>query len=324
MVYFLTSSYVLFLLVVCSSFSIGFVLKDAVLRFRAVKSLSSTNIPNDPRRSIPPVYYGLLSGLPNALLANYYSMNVPMKQAAELVKHNRHLYDIIEAECQSDEGKIDKRLEEIENEMDKFMEKNKVWDRKDLLRALDDVTRKKGNFVCLLGGKSTGKSLVLEDFSMQKKTKRTIIYVDMRSDYASITYGFLSVISKGKNTIWKKVYTVLEEFIKNGLASKLKVTDQFEVGFNSFLKSVETEPRPNELLESLIEEIIHKLPGEVITLVIDEANLPLTITDCTTAADRKDMIATLALFTKLTKQKQKVGKFLKLIICLVITYNICI
>jgi len=106
------------------------------------------------------------------------------------------LYDIIETECQSDPVKIKNRLEEIENYMDTFMEKNNVWDRKDLFQGLEDVARKKGNFVCLLGGKSTGKSLVLQKFSMQNKENRKVIYIDMRSDYASQHNSWLLVSDK--------------------------------------------------------------------------------------------------------------------------------
>jgi hypothetical protein len=54
------------------------------------------------------------------------------------------LYDIIEKERK--EVNIDKYLESIEVTVDKFMENNVVWDRKELLSGLDDIARKKGNF----------------------------------------------------------------------------------------------------------------------------------------------------------------------------------
>jgi hypothetical protein len=193
MVYFLP----LFILLLCSYFSMGFNLKPpSYMRLRAT-SRSSTNIPNEKLQSSPHIYYGLLSGLPDVSSANYYSRDLPIKHAAEFVRKNRYLYDIIETECQSDPQKIDKRLEEIENEMDKFMEQNKVWDRKDLLQGLDDVARKKGNFVCLLGGKSTGKSLVLKEFSTQENKGRSIIYIDMR-EYSSILEGLVDGLNRAR------------------------------------------------------------------------------------------------------------------------------
>jgi hypothetical protein len=45
--------------------------------------------------TIPHAYHGLLSGPPDITFANYYSMNLPMERAAQLVKNHRYLYDII-------------------------------------------------------------------------------------------------------------------------------------------------------------------------------------------------------------------------------------
>jgi hypothetical protein len=85
---------------------------------------------------------------------------------------------------------IDKYLKNIEMTVDKFMEKNSLWDRKDLVGGLEDIARKKGTFACLLESKSTGKSLVLRESSVQEENNKKVIYVDMRSGYGSITHGF--------------------------------------------------------------------------------------------------------------------------------------
>ena len=70
---------------------------------------------------------------------------------------------------------------------------------------------------------------------------------------------------------------------------------------------MKTEPAPRDILKSLLEDMTQKLSSEVITLVVDEANIPLTINDETSEADIKEVKASLALFTKLTKQEQKVS-----------------
>ena len=138
---------------------------------------------------------GLLFGVLNISASNYYSSKLPIHHAKEIVKNNRLLYDIIESERKN--VNIDKYLENIEEvTIDKFMENNSVWDRKDLFSELDDITRKRGTFACLLGGKSTGKSLVLREFSEQEESNRKVLYVNMRSAYGTITYGFLSVALK--------------------------------------------------------------------------------------------------------------------------------
>jgi ABC-type transporter Mla maintaining outer membrane lipid asymmetry ATPase subunit MlaF len=113
------------------------------------------------------------------------------------------LYNIIESE--RNEVSIDKYLKNIEMTVDKFMEKNSVWDRKELVGGLEDITRKKGTFARVLGGKSTGKSLVLREFSKQEENNKKVIYVNMRSGYESITHGFLSVINKSNNAELKNI-----------------------------------------------------------------------------------------------------------------------
>ena len=300
MIYFL--SFLFFFLLSCCS-STGFVFKTGILRLRTT-SLSSTNIPSNRREATPHIYNGLLCGLLNISSAKYYSTNAPIHESAELVKNNRLLYDIIERECESDQSRIDEYLENMESNMDAFMEKNTVWDRKELLRGLDDIARKKGNFVCLLGGKSTGKSLVLKEFSLEKKKNSKVFCIDMRSGYPSITYGFLSVIKKSNNA---KVIEFLLNLFKS-LVAKVKMSQYIEIDFNAFLDIVKTEKDPTSILESLLDDITDNLySGEVITLVVDEANIPLTINDNTSEAKIEQVKASLALFTRLTKQEKKVS-----------------
>ena len=70
-----------------------------------------------------------------------------------------------------------------------------MWDQRHFLLELDETIRNKGEFICLLGGKSTGKSMLLKKFSIEKKDNRKVIYIDMRTGYATITDDFISVIS---------------------------------------------------------------------------------------------------------------------------------
>jgi hypothetical protein len=203
----------LIILEVCSSLSTGIYLKTGlikILRLRTL-SLSSTNFPIETLQSIPHPYYGLLSGLLSDISkADYYSMHLSVKEAAEIVRNNRQLFEIIEKECESDTGRIDERLEEIETVVDSFIAKKDVWDRKDLLQELEVIARKKGRFVCLLGGKSTGKSLVLTNFSKQQEGKnRMVFYIDMRK-YPGIVQGLVDVLSRSNIEIFKNIMELAE------------------------------------------------------------------------------------------------------------------
>jgi hypothetical protein len=106
----------------------------------------------------------------------FSSTKVPIHDSVELVKNNRLLYNIIESE--RNEAKVDKYLKNIEMTVDKFMEKNSLWVRKDLVGGLEDIARKKGTFAVgwlSSWGKSTGKSLVLRESSVQEENNKKVI-----------------------------------------------------------------------------------------------------------------------------------------------------
>ena len=130
----------------------------------------------------------------------------------------------------------------------------------------------------------------------------------MRSSYTSIAYGFLSVISEIKN---KELKEIVWNYFKKGFsAEKVKVysTDQIESELNEFIDIAKRDQNPNKIMEDVIEEMIQNLPNEVITLIVDEENISFTI-DNETSQEKIDRVeATLNLFTKLTKQSNKVGR----------------
>lgn len=303
------SFYLLIILEVCSSLSQGIFLKTGlrkILRLRTM-SLSSTNIPIEPLQSIPHPYYGLLSGLPDATMANYYSMNLPLIEAAELVRNNRQLYEIIEKECESDLGEINKRLEEIYKGMNEFIAKKEVWDRKSLLRGLDDIACTPGNFACLLGGKSTGKSLVLTNFSKRKIDNRIIFYIDLRKYPGGIVQGLVDVLSQSNTEILKNIAKkALQVFAP---IFSINLTDDLKLNGKAIWDILLKDENQDTALKTLLETIISFCPFDIITLVLDEANLPLTINDRTSEAKIEQVKTTLSLFTTLTKQEDKVNNY---------------
>ena len=307
MIYFL--SFLFFFLLSCCS-SIGFVFNTGILRLRRT-SLSSTNIPTKQWEATPHIYNGLLYGLLNISSAIYYSLNAPISESAELVKNNRLLYDIIEGECESDQSRINEYLQKIFEQMNQFMKKNKVWDRSELIHGLNMATETAGCFACLLGGKSTGKSLVLGELSRNNMMNRKVIYIDMR-EYSGITQGLVDVLSKSKIAQFQNLS---KEFVKNVLAiAKLKVSDLVEIDVRALLGILLKDSDPNTALKTLIDDIVCGCPNECITLVLDEANLPLTINDRTSEAKIEEVKATLSLFTTLTKQQKKVNYQMLLLI----------
>jgi hypothetical protein len=200
-------------------------------------------------------------------------MSLP--EAAALVKNKSLLYEIVKADCQNDSIGIDKYLDAIESMMDVFMDRNEVFNREDLKHGLNEVTRKKGNFACLLGGKSTGKTLVLNEFSRKEVENKKIIYIDLRMGYSSITVGFVDVIKKSKNQEWKDA---ISEWAVDNLEN-LPLPTGVKLDFSSIASVLKKEKDPVLLLESMIGEMVSKSSKDVITLVVDEANLALTVNE---------------------------------------------
>jgi hypothetical protein len=59
-------------------------------------------------------------------------------------------------------------------------------------------------------------------------------------------------------------------------------------------------------IKNLVDAIVIAFPSDVITLVLDEANLPFTINEKTSDAKIDQVKETLSLFTSLTKENKKV------------------
>jgi AAA+ ATPase superfamily predicted ATPase len=161
-----------------------------------------------------------------------------------------------------------------------------------------------GNFVCLLGGKSTGKSFVIRHF--EENDRNTVFVVDLRKHGGDILKGLLQVLKERRNryidlakeiegaSILARALTI---FTKNKYYSEiLKIIAELEkvLGNELAVKS----------LPSLIEELINHRGN--ITLIIDESNIAFNITKDTTTEEIKGLKEALAMFTLMTKQSRQV------------------
>lgn len=60
-------------------------------------------------------------------------------------------------------------------------ESDRLWDRNELITNLKDIFSKKGRFVCVVGGKNTGKSLLAFE-EIKSRYKEKVFKVDLRAD----------------------------------------------------------------------------------------------------------------------------------------------
>eukprot|EP01036_Dinobryon_divergens_P022094 gene22094-30329_t len=187
---------------------------------------------------------------------------------------------------------VDETLEQIVQKAKSFMRSNQLWNRDKFQRALEDIFIQKGVFACMLGGKNTGKSVVME--KMEKLEKKVFV-VDLRRNS--------SILGNLVEKLWERRlrYKPTDKFLAEVFYKWTdgKVEDIVsQADYPMILDALIKKPAA---LASVLEDISIGYGG--VTLILDEANIALTIKDSTIKAT----IEALALFTRLTKQKQQVS-----------------
>lgn len=232
---------------------------------------------------------GLLTGVGND--AEYYSSSINVENASMLLK-SRGIFQNFVANIK--EENIDRYLAEITANADDFVNSKKTWDREHLKRGLENTMEGKGNFVCVLGGKNSGKSRLIQTLATHHQDK--ICLVDMRIS-ENIVSGMLSSLSATKSD--------QEIFPCEAIGKLFSTEGGFEYkGFKLNLKAA----NPLDEIITLRDAILKLVnDGMRLTLIIDEANRVLTIRDHSTTEEIKKVIQSLDLLTQLTKQTRKVS-----------------
>jgi Cdc6-like AAA superfamily ATPase len=248
---------------------------------------------------------GLLTGLSDPNLAEFYTQRLLTKNAANMLK--QHSPSAIGLAARRDG---DGDLVQIHRKAIVWVNENKLWDRKQLMSALELVKQPgRGEFICLLGGKSTGKTLALQTFS---ESSRNIIKINGRLlekkqgilmaviEELTANSGLLQIHKFATNPI------VLMETMKASCFALLGMppeTDLTEV-VDKFRLS-ETQDRQDAHILKKLLGILSDFYGPL-TLIMDEANL---IFDHKQGTDHvllaKDYLEVL---TALSKQSRQVFK----------------
>lgn len=282
--------------------------------------------PSEERKFLSsPLNRGLLSKV-DVKEGFSWSKQLKMEDASKFL---RDVDDYL-VNAMNDDGKD---MKEIKKKADIYLESNEVCDREQLIHELKETFEEKGKFVCVLGGKSFGKSKCLNSLAKEAnkgitcfpksdeegKVKKEnlsddekemlVLVVDMRSQgNKSILLGMIEALDEvADKNIKKKAEKVVKglfdlwtmlgplSFIRAYIAGSL-VDLYLEIG-----KSLSTEDKI-KFCEALILELAKT---RKVTVIIDEAN---------SAFDRallneeqlKQSQADLALLTRLTKQERKV------------------
>ena len=250
---------------------------------------------------------GLLIGIVDVSSVKDYSREINLDDAANLLKDRPHIYNIALAEAQGNATECKNNMIEINKKALKFMvNQDEVWGRDEFKGALLEFIAGSGKFGCLLGGKSIGTTLVLK--WLEKRNMGTVFIVNLRNSGDDILKGLLAVLEKRRDyyldldkqqpaiTAAVKVGQVVAGFLGKG-----ESYGEFLKVFNSLVE-MNSAKQP---LEILIAELI-KVEGENITIIIDAADIAFNIHYSDQESDIKAARETLATFTLLTKESNKV------------------
>lgn len=253
-------------------------------------------------------YRGLLSGVSDIKSTQYYSDTITIKEAAALVTDQKRLFNICLENASGDLIKMDETLNSVIRDANAFMKSGEVWDREELVSFLEEIIESDDHctFACILAGRSTGKTLVLNN--LQRQFPETFFCVDLRRKGSDILTGLVDVL-EDKMSLNPSNYKTLQNLLMQAIGATanfiVKSNTPFDVDFRQSLDIVR-DSSSMRAFEVLIEQLIKKLGP--ITLVIDEANLALTIHERMTPDEIKATNQALAIFTSLTKVNRQVIK----------------
>lgn len=227
-----------------------------------------------------------------------------------------------------------------------YMKSEEVCDRIELKRSLDSIISQDfGIFCCLLGGRSTGKSLVLRDLIRRHTTSPSVLLIDLRDGYDIFTGLIISLRGHhafNQSRFDESLRDVVDSLQGGGLpcaSEQLPMVD-----FATTVSNTQTThtPTPTTVLRYflnttdisyayklwlLLNKVVkHSLSTtsifvDCLTIIIDDADLAFNTRTTTTSSsvsmyEERGSSASdvLSVFTRLTKQSREVSRSYSLLV----------
>lgn len=250
-------------------------------------------------------------GLVGDMKSDYYQRHLDA-DFIKAMKNSSLFMQAAQEDAKEKNMNVEDYLENVLELADKFCVSDEIEDREEFIKAIQIAIRT-NVLTLILGGKSVGKSTIVErlvrKMRKEKTTNRMVLLSDMR-DYPSKDYfeAVLTEASKDQSLL-KKVWNAIkaskdQSFLKkvwNTIKALLPLTANIQpnpvFGVSLALKDMKTKEK-----EATLAEVISELKGDGVTIIIDEANLALPAND--NAEKMETAKAALAQITKITKQSK--------------------
>lgn len=157
------------------------------------------------------------------------------------------------------------------------------------MKAINDILLDVGQLTCLLGGKSSGKSLVIK--RLLDDCNHPIIVMNMRLHSGNYLEGLKSALGS-KSNIRNLLFCRFEEDLSDS---------EREAETIILMRKFFTSCAACVTMRSLFG-VIEDFYKNCVTLILDEADAAFTVTEDTTAAELREMKELLGLLKVLTKE----------------------
>ncbi len=280
-------------------------------------------------------YSGLLSGIEGVdgiKASHFYASTMDLKDTVNFLKQPSYVYQQAEKDLPHGyQSNIEAYLHFLDSNVSTWMNKDEFYDRELILQTIHRIIQKRGQFVCLLGGKSTGKSLMMNHLSRKENNYKhlSIIPLDMRQFpdgdilAALLTYLLNTRTESCYEIVFKSIFTFISkniDDIKNevivSMANIMKEHADTEIpaAFIEMFKGFKTADllnllRANNITDAnVISNLLCRLSVAFgnITIVIDEANLAFTEEVGNDINRLKKSKKDLEVLTALSKQSKQV------------------
>jgi len=240
-------------------------------------------------------------------MSDFFTTQLNLAKTENLLKDEIYIYNMLNEDAVENMSTVKETLQQIVQKARCFMRSNKLWNRDKFQHVLKDIINEEGIFACVLGGKNTGKSFVMEEM---ERLENKVFLVDLRRNSDILS----SLVENLKERQLRfKLTDFNNAFARVITGIVLKWTDgnvKNVVSQADYLKIIDALIKKPAALASVLQDLSTGFGG--ITLIVDEANIALTITDSTTEAKIDATKEALAILTRLTKQKQAVSYILNL------------
>ena len=217
------------------------------------------------------------------------------------VKNSSFFLKALKEDAGEKQVDADAHLKTVRLNAKKFMQGNTIVDRNAFIQSLTDAIFEDGLLTLVLGGKSVGKSTVIQsvvaNFTQAKRSQRTVVLTDMREmpakDFFTAVLSTAPPLMAFRSAVSVAGTSIFIRFLAGVLSIVPKVGKLVSDSLARLLDNMDGKMKQEGFL-SLVRRA-----GKGIAIIVDEANIALPRDDdLTEAKAARDALAEIVSITK--------------------------